>query len=83
MTQVELEAPECELGYPLRQLQRVLGIKYPQFSKWFAGQTGAICDGRKYSYERKEYEPTGCGPHGMVVYTHDLRNFLQGGRVLD
>lgn len=75
---MEIEGAECELGYPTAQLKRVLGDRLPAFHYWFRGQTGAICDGTSYDYENRRSVPTNCGPHGPVVYGHDLRRFLRG-----
>jgi hypothetical protein len=78
-----IEEPECELGYPEKQLERILGNRLPAFNTWMAGQTIAGCEGRKYNYARKEFEPTGCGPHGFVVYASDVERFLAGLPVID
>lgn len=78
-----LEKPECELGYPEDQLQRILGEKYEEFRKWMRGQTMGVCDGRFYNYDTKEYQPTFCGPHGPVVYSWDVAVYLDGGAPLD
>lgn len=79
----KLEHPTCELGYPQIQLERILGSRLQEFLLWSAGQTIGMCDGRKYNYETKKYEATGCGPHGLVVYPGDLDRFLKGLPVID
>lgn len=79
----DTEKPECQLGYPIDQVQRILGDRFPEFNEWIAGQTVSICDGRSYNYETKQYEETGCGPHGSVIYSWDLDRFLKGLPVID
>lgn len=75
-----IEAPECILGYPLDQLDEVLGSdeRRQAFRRWFTGQTGAVCDGMRFDYDKGQYEDTECvdAPHGMVVYEYDVRRFL-------
>lgn len=71
-TAAALPAPECELGYPAGQLAAILGSRKRAFDLWMRGQTAAICDGRSYNHGKREYQPTGCGPHGMVVYRWDV-----------
>lgn len=78
-----LPQPICKMGYTKAQLEQILGPRLTEFNRWMYGQTGAICDGREYDHAAKAYKPTNCGPHGMVVYAHDLRQFLSGGRALD
>jgi len=78
-----LPAPVCELGYTQAELEQILGDRFDQFDLWMTGQTVAWCDGRQYNYETKEYEPTNCGPHGMVVYPWDLQGFLNNAPVFD
>lgn len=78
-----LEDPECELGYTEEQLERILGDRYQEFNFWMSGQTMSICDGRAYNYNLKKYEPTGCGPHGVVVYSWDLDRFLNNLPIID
>ena len=78
------EAPECTFGYPTTQLGRVLDAQaYNRLMLWMRGQTMAICDGRRFNYETGEYEPTGCGPHGPVVYTHDVERWSRAGPIID
>lgn len=74
---------ECELGYTRSQVEEIVGLRLDAFDHWMRGQTAAICDGHRYDYEAREYQPTGCGPHGVVVYRHDLSNFLNGGPIRD
>ena len=74
---MNLPEPRCTLGYPEDQLKEMLGETYERFGHWMYGQTGAICISSNLG------EPCSAGPHGMVVYPHDLRNFLEGGRIVD
>lgn len=75
----------CRLGYPQEQIERILGVsRLAPFHNWMYGQTQAICDGRRYNHETKQYEDTECGqPHGIVTYEWDFRRYLQGGEVID
>ena len=78
-----LERPDCELGYTAEQVARIMGDRLPEFQSWGAGSTMAECDGLRYDYRTKAYEPTGCGPHGGITYVHDVRDFLDGLPVTD
>jgi hypothetical protein len=78
-----MERPECELGYPVDQLMRILGDRFSEFLKWMTGQTFTSCTGTRYNYLAEEYEPTGCGPHGFVYYEWDVKRFLSGLPVID
>lgn len=82
---MNLPEPECKYGYPIEQLEDILVPlnRYFEFNKWMYGQTGAICDGQEYDYSKKDYVATGCGPHGMVVYSWDVTRFLAGLPVID
>ena len=80
---MEIEQPECELGYTEEQVTRIMGTKLDRFNTWMKGATMGICDGRRYSHGRGEYELTGCGPHGGVTYTVDVLDFLAGRPVTD
>jgi len=66
------EFGDCRFGYPIEQLKRLLADDYPRFKEWFAGQTGAICNGAKCS-----------GKHGLVVYEWDYERFRKGLTPLD
>jgi len=75
----EFPKPLCPMGYPWEQIADALAEDvFKEFSRWMGGQTMMICDGRRYNYEAKAYEPDECagGPHGGVVYTYDLHRFL-------
>lgn len=78
-----LPEPACQLGYTSEQLALIFDFGLGAFQRWMRGQTAAICDGRRYDYDKREYEPTGCGPHGVIVYAHDVRQYLAGGGPLD
>ncbi len=72
-------APDCEMGYSPEHLEWALGRDlYVEFQEWHAGQTGSICDGRRYDHESKTYYPTACAedPHGFVAYTWDVHRWL-------
>lgn len=75
--------PDCELGFPTAQVEQILAEDFAAFAHWMRGQTMAICEGRRYDHDTHEYTPTGCGPHGPVVYPWDLDNYLRGGRIHD
>lgn len=75
--------PACQIGYPRSQIEALMAGRLEEFDAWMAGQTVALCDGRSYDHDKREYVPTGCGPHGMVVYRWDAERFLRGGPILD
>lgn len=79
----ELPEPECELGYTLSQLVNIMGDRIQEFNHWMSGQTMAICDGRAWLDGPDVYVDSGCGPHGYVVYSWDVKSFLDGKRVVD
>ena len=70
-----IEEPACPYGYTEGQLACILGDRLPEFRDWFYGQTGMICITGEYNSCEVS--------HGFVVYTHDLEQFLSGGRPLD
>lgn len=72
------EPPACRYGYPADQLERLLGDKWDQFCYWSRGSTMVLCEGRSYDYETKQYRENGCGPHDVVIYSHDVARFLAG-----
>ncbi len=82
-TRENLPPAACELGYTVAQLESILGDRLGAFNHWMRGQTGGVCEGRRYDHEKKAYEPTGCGPHGFTVYGHDLRRFLARLPIID
>lgn len=79
----KIPMPDCQLGYTTEQLESILRDRLKEFNTWMVGQTIALCDGRSYNHNTKEYEDTGCGPHGLVVYSWDLSRFLDGRAVVD
>lgn len=79
-----LPDPDCELGYPVTQLQRILDAQQMnRLQLWMWGQTASICEGRRYDYETDEWTDTGCGPHGVVYYKHDVERWLNAHRIID
>ena len=80
----QLPPPDCKYGYSWAFLEEHLDEQQlKRLGHWMRGQTMAMCDGREYDYDKEEYHPTGCGPHGGVVYSHDLHGFLKGYPILD
>lgn len=70
---------DCESGYSWAYLEEVMDDEtFARFSKWMAGQTCTICDGRRYDHAAKAYFPTACAssPHGGVAYRWDVERFL-------
>lgn len=79
-----LADPACRSGYPFDQLRTELGdARYETLMRWMRGQTMSICEARSYSHETREYTPTGCGPHGPVVYKWDVDRWLARLPVID
>ena len=81
----EIVAPKsCPYGHTREDLGIILGPRLQEFRLWMAGQTQTLCDGRIWNTPTKEYLPSPCAPfgHGPVVYSWDLRQFLNGGRPL-
>jgi hypothetical protein len=84
MKKKKLPEPDCKYGYTHSQVEQIMGDREQEFNHWMYGQTMAICDGRDYDYEKKEYVPSGCDhPHGSITYTWDLKRFLDGLPVID
>lgn len=79
---MNIEPPECRVGYTVEQLERILGDRIKEFYIWMRGQTFSSCDDRIYNHSTKEYEP-GCGPHGFVYYPWDVQRFLDGSPIVD
>lgn len=75
--------PSCQLGYTHGDIEVIFGSKLPAFLKWMHGQTIGYCEGKKYNYDTKQYEPTHCGPHGFAYYVSDVQDFLVGKPVTD
>lgn len=75
------------MGYPYAQLNQILfdnGRTADEFWEFMRGQTFAICEGRKFNHDTREYEPD-CGgtAHGGVVYPWDVERFLDRKPVID
>lgn len=75
--------PSCPLGYTQADLERHFGAKVGEpHALWdqLTGQTGVICEGRKYNHGREEYEPDACAenPHGMISYVGDVEEWYRG-----
>ena len=76
----------CPWGYTNAGIKRILPREEEKrFWQWMAGQTMMLCEGREYDYEAKAYKPSACAqtPHGGIVYTWDLEQYLAGGAALD
>jgi hypothetical protein len=73
---MRLPEPECKMGYTQHQLKQILGDRLADFDNWMRGQTVALCNGRVYDHDEREYKPSDCGPHGWITYAHDLRRYL-------
>jgi hypothetical protein len=72
------------MGFSRTQIEQIMGEKLKKFDSWMRGQTQAICDGRQYNFETKEYEPAACTePHGWITYVWDTKDFLAGRPVTD
>lgn len=70
---------DCEAGYSWDYLKEIMDEEtFKDFSKWMAGQTCCICDGRNYNHIARQYEPSACvnNPHGGVAYRWDVHRFL-------
>ncbi|PZG12953.1 hypothetical protein C1I95_24740 [Micromonospora craterilacus] len=80
---ITLPDPDCRYGYTVEQLEAILGDRLDAFGRWIDGQTISLCTGSEFDNQAKGNKPTGCGPHGSVVYGSDLRRFLAGRRSLD
>lgn len=76
-----IPTPPCWLGYPRDSVEQILAEDITHFDKWMRGQTVGICDGTRYNHDSQEVESTGCGPHGVVVYAHDLDRYLGTVRI--
>ena len=78
----------CPLGYTEEDLERYFGAKkgepHPLWTQ-LEGQTGAICEGRRFNHETREYEPTECAdhPHGYISYVSDVEEWVRGEKVSD
>ena len=80
--------PSCPMGYTRGDLENHFGAVTGQpHSLWqqLIGQTGAICEGKRYNHEKREFEPTECAdnPHGFISYTWDVLEWYRGQPVSD
>lgn len=80
--------PDCRYGFSDDYLRANLSdAQYKALKNWMHGQTIMLCDGRRYNYETKEYEPSECGEkgeaHGAVLYTHDVNRWANRLPVID
>jgi len=84
---VILPQPSCPLGYTLDDLMVIfpLAEELDKFFSWMRGQTGGICEGRRYDYEIKQSISEECAstPHGMVIYKWDVQRYIDGGPIVD
>ena len=80
---IELPA-SCKYGMTPEDLASIFTKdELKDLDYWMRGQTCTLCEGRKWSYEKKEYVSDDCGPHGMVMYRHDVERFILGLPVID
>lgn len=76
---VRLALPKCDCtyGYPIYQLEAILGDRLEEFYEWHCGKTYVECDGTQWF---KEFKRNGecCGgvSHGDVYYWSDVRMFI-------
>ena len=69
--------PDCSAGYSLDYLQEILDYEtFERFNDWMYGQTMALCDGKRFNHETRQYEPDCETPHGGVAYSWDVKRFL-------
>lgn len=80
---LSLPEPECRHGYTIGQVRDMLGSRFEAFCHWMRGRTMSMCDDIRYNYETGKSEPSGCGPHGTIIYRTDVEQFLAGGEPLD
>lgn len=83
---IELPTPGCRLGFTYQQLKEIFPNEdeFYRFGDWMRGQTGAICEGKRYDHDLK-VELVACAgvAHGMIVYPWDVRAFINGDPVID
>lgn len=75
----------CPMGHTRDDLEHIFGERLPSFQAWMNGQTGSVCDGRFYNYETRGYEPSPCvdHPHGLVIYSSDVKRYIAGLPIMD
>ena len=75
-----LPDPSCSFGYPLGQVQELLGdeSRYGDFLVWARSRRVPIgqCTSLQYRYS---FEPSDCpsAPHGPIIYAADLHRYLE------
>lgn len=71
----------CEYGIPVTWFREALSPEeFDALLAWQAGATGAICTGERYDHALGANIDTGCGPHGLVFYRHNIERFLKKGK---
>lgn len=83
-----LPPPECPLGYPWSQLERLLDAQaVARLELWMQGQTMTLCGGRLWVEKLGggEWVPDKCAghPHGAVVYQWDFERWLRAQPIID
>lgn len=76
-------ARTCEFGLTEEEVRARVGDRWDEYQQWAEARRGsgvatAECDGRRWSNEHQEHEPSGCGPHGTVFVDHFVADFLAG-----
>ncbi len=80
---IELPAT-CKYGMTSADLKDVFATdELAELYYWMRGQTGTLCEGIEWDYALGDYVASDCGPHGMVIYRHDVLRFIEGLPVVD
>lgn len=80
----DLPVPACKHGYTRIQLELIFGNKLEDFNKWMYGQTCMLCNAKEYDIELDQEVPSGCKePHGVITYSCDVEQYLNGLDPLD
>ena len=74
--------PACEAGYTEAQV-RELVEDFDDFMDWMRGQTYALCDGRRFNHDTREWEPACDVGHGSVFYVTDVERYLRKLPIVD
>ncbi len=72
----------CKHGFTREELEDIVP-DLDDFDKWMSGQTMMICDGYRYNYDTREYEPDCEEAHGSIVYVWDVDRYLKGLKPID
>lgn len=84
LTPIPNPIPDCEVGFTQPQLADIFGAALPDFEKWMSGQTRAICEGRKFNHDTREYETSCRGVHhGVVTYPWDVQRYIRNLPIID